>query len=300
MPSHTNCRSFSSRTIGSWPRSSSIFWRLDGVPTRWTCSLQAKLLLHILVPCRGRAGVNAFGFPSSRENCWANAPYKAIIGRVWRALREQQVVATLLVPMWESSTWGHLVVPDRPHLSEYAVDWAWLPSGDPNLFIGGQALDRTILSPNWPIMTVRVDFSQREGHSRRVLSKRDRCLQGGCNACWSNSWHRQSSATSSGWASLYVNRDDLVEVALAARLQNFAMAHVVGSNSKKYVGSWNKFVKWCGERLSERCSLPASGFTVALFLQSVADGAKTFAPVKIHSAAIAFFQKVNLFNHLPT
>ena len=91
-----------------------------------------------------------------------------------------------------------------------------------------------------------------------------------------------------------------MEVALAARLQHSAMAHVAGSTSKEYVGPWNKFVKWCGERLSERCPLPASDFTVALFLQSVADGAKTFAPVKSHSAAIAFFQKVNLFNHLPT
>ncbi len=100
----------------------------------------------------------------------------------------------------------------------------------------------------------------------------------------------RNSVTSSGWASLDVNRDDPVEVALAARLQHFAIAHVAGSTSKEYVGPWNKFVKWCGERLSERCPLPASNFTVALFLQSVADGAKTFAPVKSHSAAIAFFQ----------
>ncbi len=28
---------------------------------------------------------------------------------------------------------------------------------------------------------------------------------------------------------------------------------------------WNNFVKWCGERLSERRPLPASDFTVALF-----------------------------------
>ena len=58
-------------------------------------------------------------------------------------------------------------------------------------------------------------------------------------------------------------------------------------------------MKWCGERLSEICPLPASDSTVALYLQSVADGAKTFVPVKSHSAATAFFQKVNLFNHLP-
>ena len=61
---------------------------------------------------------------------------------------EQQAIATLLVPMWESATWWHLVVPDGPHLSEYVVDWVSLPRGDPDLFIGGKAPGRTILSPN--------------------------------------------------------------------------------------------------------------------------------------------------------
>jgi hypothetical protein len=102
---------------------------------------------------------------------------------------------------------------------------------------------------------------------------------------------RKSSVISSGWTSLEVNPDDQVEVALAARLQHFAMAHVARSASKEYVGPWNKFVKWCGERLSESCPLPASEFAVAIYLQSVADGAKTFAPVKSHSVAIAFFSK---------
>jgi len=52
-----------------------------------------------------------------------------------------------------------------------------------------------------------------------------------------------NSVTSSGWASLDVNRDDLVEVALAARLQHSSMAHVAGSTTKEYFGPWNKFVK---------------------------------------------------------
>ncbi len=111
-------------------------------------------------------------FPRSGENCWINAPYKAV-GRVWRALKEQQAVATLSVPMWESSTWWHLVVPDGPHLFECFVEWVWLPRGDPILFIGGQAPGRTLLPPIWPLMAVSVDFLQREERSRRVLSKRD-------------------------------------------------------------------------------------------------------------------------------
>ena len=78
------------------------------------------------------------------------------------------------------------------------------------------------------------------------------------------------------------------------------MAHVADSTALAYVGPWNAFVRWCGARLSERCPLPASEYTVTLYVQSVADDAKTFAPVKSCSAEIAFFQKVNRYHHLPT
>jgi hypothetical protein len=40
--------------------------------------------------------------------------------------------------------------------------------------------------------------------------------------------------------------------------------------------------------------------TVALYLQFVVVRANTFAPVKSASAAIAYFQKINLQHHLPT
>ena len=49
-----------------------------------------------------------------------------------------------------------------------------------------------------------------------------------------------------------------------------------------------------------RCPLPADDFTVALYLQLVVERSKSLAPVNCASAAIAFFQKVNLYNHLPT
>ncbi len=45
----------------------------------------------------------------------------------------------------------------------------------------------------------------------------------------------RGSGTSSGWASLDVNRDDPMEVALAARLQHSAMAYVIaGSTSNMW------------------------------------------------------------------
>jgi hypothetical protein len=50
-----------------------------------------------------------------------------------------------------------------------------------------------------------------------------------------------------------------------------------------------------------RVPLPASDVSaMAMYLQSDANIAKTFAPVKSASAAIAFFQKINLLSHDPT
>jgi hypothetical protein len=46
--------------------------------------------------------------------------------------------------------------------------------------------------------------------------------------------------------------------------------------------------------------LPASEVTVALYLQHVADSASSFSAVKSASAAIAYFQRINLFSHEPT
>ena len=115
--------------------------------------------------CRGTLGVNAFGYSWSGENGWINAPYR-VIGRVSRALREQNSMASILVPLWESSTGWHLVVPDAIQLSESVVDWVWPPWGEMGLFLGGAAPGRSVL-----LMAVKVDFST-QGYPRRWLSKR--------------------------------------------------------------------------------------------------------------------------------
>jgi hypothetical protein len=60
------------------------------------------------------------------------------------------------------------------------------------------------------------------------------------------------------------------------------------------------FVVWCGSLLEPRIPLPASDASVAMHLQLVVNDAKSLAPVKAASAAIAFFPKVNLFYHEPT
>ena len=49
------------------------------------------------------------------------------------------------------------------------------------------------------------------------------------------------------------------------------------------------FVVWCGSLLEPRIPLPALDASVVMYLKSVVNDAKSFAPVKAASAAIAFF-----------
>ena len=49
------------------------------------------------------------------------------------------------------------------------------------------------------------------------------------------------------------------------------------------------FVRWCDSLTVPKVPLLATDGIVAMYLQSVANNAKTFAPVKAASAAIAFF-----------
>ncbi len=100
-----------------------------------------------------------------------------------------------------------------------------------------------------------------------------------------------------GWARMDVNREDPVEMALVADLQRSTLAHVADSSCKTYTCQFNLFVEWCGALTEPRVPLPASDATVALYLQSVANAAKPFAPVKAASSAIAIYQKISLFTH---
>ncbi len=63
----------------------------------------------------------------------------------------------------------------------------------------------------------------------------------------------------------------------------------LSSCGKFYTGKFSMFVDWCETLAETRASQPASEATVTLYLQSVMNSAKTFAPVKTASAAIAFY-----------
>ena len=84
----------------------------------------------------------------------------------------------------------------------------------------------------------------------------------------------------SRWPHLHVNREDPVELALAADLQKSALAHVVESSCGKYTCQFNMFLIWCDALAEPRATLPASDGTVTMYLQSMMNNAKTFAPVR--------------------
>ncbi len=54
--------------------------------------------------CRGSAGVNDFASYWGCGPVWISCPYR-LLDRVWRKLRGDGTVATVLVPLWRSSTW---------------------------------------------------------------------------------------------------------------------------------------------------------------------------------------------------
>ncbi len=98
-------------------------------------------------------------------------------------------MATVIIPIWESSIWWGLVVLDAAHLACEVVDWVWLDRSDPDLFVPGSALGgRAVVPPDWPLLTVQVDFSEAGAHRRIPIC--DRCFTGGCRAYRSRSWHR--------------------------------------------------------------------------------------------------------------
>ena len=96
-------------------------------------------------------------------------------------------------------------------------------------------------------------------------------------------------------ARMDVNRANPVVMALATDMQRSMLANLAVSSCGMYTGRLNTFVALCEALVKPKASLPALDDTVALYLDSVMNGAKTFAPVMAASAAIAFYQKINLF-----
>jgi hypothetical protein len=111
------------------------------------------------------------------------------VGQVWRKLQNDGASTTLLVPLWESSTWWILFVPDAAHFFEAVVDWVWLPRSEANLFVPGTTpCERDVIRPDRKVMAVRVNFLA--GARFRRIFLRNRSVHGGRSVCRSRTWHR--------------------------------------------------------------------------------------------------------------
>ena len=72
------------------------------------------------------------------------------------------------------------------------------------------------------------------------------------------------------------------------------------STSQTYRSAWNDFTRWCAARRPPLSALPASELTIALYLESRTESAKSFAVIKTASAAIAQMHSINLHPAEPT
>jgi hypothetical protein len=111
-------------------------------------------------------------------------------GQVWCKLRNDGTVATVLVPMWQSSAWWGIFTPDGVYFIEEVVDWVWLPKGEHSLFFtGSDPSSKDVVPPIWPVLAVRVCFSA-DGDRRRIPLRDYVFKEVVCAACRSHSWHR--------------------------------------------------------------------------------------------------------------
>jgi len=68
-----------------------------------------------------------------------------------------------------------LIAPDALDFLEIVVDWMWLVSNDPSLFVSGHVPGGRVISPpDWQMMAFWVNFSATRSDymlSKRVLNK---------------------------------------------------------------------------------------------------------------------------------
>ncbi len=134
--------------------------------------------------CPGCEGIDSFGAHWGHEgdNNWINPPF-GLIGRVLRKLRADRARATVVIHVWPSRPWWHLVAADGLHMSDVVVGWSAIPRSSetflPGRFSGNQHAHG---SPKWKIIVVRFDYSDT---APPCTPLGNRCLDGGCGYCCS-------------------------------------------------------------------------------------------------------------------
>ncbi len=101
---------------------------------------------------------------------------------------------------------------------EYVVDWVWLPRGDPDPFIKGNPRVARSCPPTgilWPSGLISL---KKKGIGIRSSPKETDAFKAVVRLAGAILGTGRNSVTSSGWASLDVNRDGPVKAALVTRL----------------------------------------------------------------------------------
>ena len=60
-----------------------------------------------------------------------------MLGRACRKLLNDGAISTVVVPLWQSSTWLGLFDPDGVHFAKEVVDWVWFPREEHIFFVTG-------------------------------------------------------------------------------------------------------------------------------------------------------------------
>ena len=120
---------------------------------------------NALYHCPGVEAVDCFTQDWKGENNWCNPPF-GLVARLWSFMREQGIVATVIIPVWRSATWWPLVCMGGAW-SPAVVDVLPLQRGR-HLFLPGVAAANQfgVGAPNWDVVAVRVSFEagwQRRG-----------------------------------------------------------------------------------------------------------------------------------------
>ncbi|GIL56834.1 hypothetical protein Vafri_12133 [Volvox africanus] len=108
--------------------------------------------------CPGAEAVDCFTQHWTGENNWCNPPF-ALMRRLWRFMEEEQVVATVIVPVWPSAVWWPLLCPTG-QWAPAVVDTVVLPSAEKLFRSGPQSANQVGAgAPKWRVMALQVSFT---------------------------------------------------------------------------------------------------------------------------------------------
>ena len=106
--------------------------------------------------------------------------------------------------------------------------------------------------------------------------------------------HAGAVGSGQHWGALTFSVDDPLELELRRDIQGAVLATRKDKTLDGYARAFLRYRRWCSERVPPRQAVPAEPVTVAMYLQFVANAAKTFSVVKTASGMIYRFHEMAL------